>query len=96
MAHHDGWTGPLLAAPGSYPPSLARSWEADACDLDCAQDPNSCINDKLYMRMADLMVSEGYKGAAPLPPPLAAMAALSLPASLLVARPQTWATSTST
>ena len=88
MAHHDGWTGPLLA--GSYPPSLARSWEADACDLDCAQDPNSCINDKLYMRMADLMVSEGYKGAALLPP-----GPLPIP-SLTAGCPQTRATSTST
>jgi hypothetical protein len=43
------------------PPMGWLSWEADACDTDCATDPDSCISEKLYMRQADLMASEGYK-----------------------------------
>ena len=65
------------------PPMGWLSWEADACDLDCKSDPQSCISAALYKRQADLMVSEGYaavgyeyinvdvRGLLPLPlPPL--------------------------
>ena len=61
-----GW---LRRATHRPPPLTLRScpqWEADACDLDCAQD-DGCINDKLYMRGRP-DGERGYKGAALLPP----------------------------
>lgn len=43
--------------------ALRLSWEADACDTDCATDPLTCISEDLYKRQADLLVSEGYAAA---------------------------------
>ena len=31
------------------------SWTAFYCEMDCARHPNSCINEQLYMQMADRM-----------------------------------------
>ncbi len=43
------------------PPMGWLSWERYACNLDCANYPDSCINDKLYMNMADMLVAGGWK-----------------------------------
>ncbi|XP_053434830.1 alpha-galactosidase A [Nycticebus coucang] len=38
-------------------------WERFMCNLDCQEDPYSCISEQLFMQMADLMVSDGWKDA---------------------------------
>jgi len=45
------------------PPMGWLSWERFRCNTDCTNDPDNCISEKLFMKMADLMVSEGYKDA---------------------------------
>ncbi|XP_072482834.1 alpha-galactosidase A [Notamacropus eugenii] len=36
-------------------------WERFTCNVDCIEDPENCISEQLFMQMADLMVSEGWK-----------------------------------
>ncbi|KAF6390044.1 galactosidase alpha [Rhinolophus ferrumequinum] len=36
-------------------------WERFMCNTDCEEEPDSCISEKLFMQMADLMDSEGWK-----------------------------------
>jgi hypothetical protein len=36
------------------------SWEIFRCDIDCADDPNMCINEDLYKTMTDALVSGGF------------------------------------
>ncbi|XP_016051188.1 PREDICTED: alpha-galactosidase A [Miniopterus natalensis] len=36
-------------------------WERFMCNTDCNEDPDSCISEKLFMQMADLMDSDGWK-----------------------------------
>ncbi|XP_048192563.1 alpha-galactosidase A [Perognathus longimembris pacificus] len=36
-------------------------WERFMCNLDCQEEPDSCISEQLFMQMADLMVSDGWK-----------------------------------
>ncbi|XP_078003972.1 alpha-galactosidase A isoform X2 [Phascolarctos cinereus] len=36
-------------------------WERFTCNVDCVEDPENCISEQLFMQMADLMVSEGWK-----------------------------------
>ncbi|WAR00613.1 NAGAB-like protein [Mya arenaria] len=43
------------------PPMGWLSWQRYRCNTDCVQYPDDCISEKLYMRMADLLVSEGYR-----------------------------------
>ncbi|XP_053400322.1 alpha-N-acetylgalactosaminidase-like [Mercenaria mercenaria] len=43
------------------PPMGWVSWERYRCNIDCENDPDNCISEQLYMTMADLLVSEGYK-----------------------------------
>ncbi|XP_060556601.1 alpha-N-acetylgalactosaminidase-like isoform X2 [Ruditapes philippinarum] len=43
------------------PPMGWLSWERYRCITDCETYPDDCISEKLYMEMADLLVSEGYK-----------------------------------
>lgn len=43
------------------PPMGWLSWERFTCNINCAEDPDNCINEKLYTDMADLMVSLGLK-----------------------------------
>ncbi|XP_054852361.1 alpha-galactosidase A [Eublepharis macularius] len=58
-----------LACPaGALENGLARTppmgwlhWERFLCQTDCAQEPRQCISEKLFMQMADLMVSEGWR-----------------------------------
>ncbi|XP_012622871.2 alpha-galactosidase A [Microcebus murinus] len=38
-------------------------WERFMCNLDCREEPDSCISEQLFMQMADLMVSDGWKDA---------------------------------
>lgn len=45
------------------PPMGWLSWERYRCNTDCQADPDNCISEKLYMTMADLLVSGGYKDA---------------------------------
>jgi alpha-N-acetylgalactosaminidase len=41
------------------PPMGWLSWERYGCNIDCAEFPNSCISEKLYMDMADMLVLHG-------------------------------------
>ncbi|XP_071087435.1 alpha-galactosidase A-like [Haliotis cracherodii] len=45
------------------PPMGWLSWERFRCNLDCKNDPDNCISENLYMRMADIIAAEGYKDA---------------------------------
>uniref|UniRef100_A0A8C2USJ2 Alpha-galactosidase n=2 Tax=Chinchilla lanigera TaxID=34839 RepID=A0A8C2USJ2_CHILA len=36
-------------------------WERFMCNLNCQEEPDSCISEQLFMQMADLMVSDGWK-----------------------------------
>uniref|UniRef100_A0A0B7BIS4 Alpha-galactosidase n=1 Tax=Arion vulgaris TaxID=1028688 RepID=A0A0B7BIS4_9EUPU len=45
------------------PPMGWLSWERFRCNVDCENDPDNCISERLYMKMADLLVSEGYRDA---------------------------------
>jgi len=36
-------------------------WERFRCNTNCKTDPNNCIGEKLFMAMADHMVSDGYR-----------------------------------
>ncbi|KAL0588736.1 Alpha-galactosidase A [Plecturocebus cupreus] len=38
-------------------------WERFMCNLDCQEEPDSCISEKLFMEMAELLVSDGWKDA---------------------------------
>ncbi|RUS77191.1 hypothetical protein EGW08_015043 [Elysia chlorotica] len=42
------------------PPMGWLSWERFRCRTDCKMYPNSCINEKLYMDMADRLSEDGY------------------------------------
>ncbi|XP_067404521.1 alpha-galactosidase A isoform X2 [Emydura macquarii macquarii] len=65
------WALALLAAGGrvgALENGLARTptmgwlhWERFLCSTDCAGEPLSCISEQLFMQMADLMVSDGWK-----------------------------------
>ncbi|XP_004685949.1 PREDICTED: alpha-galactosidase A [Condylura cristata] len=36
-------------------------WERFMCNVNCQEEPESCISEKLFMQMADLMDSDGWK-----------------------------------
>uniref|UniRef100_G1P280 Alpha-galactosidase n=1 Tax=Myotis lucifugus TaxID=59463 RepID=G1P280_MYOLU len=36
-------------------------WERFMCNTDCTEEPDSCISENLFMQMADLMDSDGWK-----------------------------------
>lgn len=38
-------------------------WERFECNTDCQEEPESCISEQLFMQMAELMVSDGWKDA---------------------------------
>ncbi|XP_006869178.1 PREDICTED: alpha-galactosidase A [Chrysochloris asiatica] len=38
-------------------------WERFLCNVNCLQEPDNCISEQLFMQMADLMVSDGWKDA---------------------------------
>ena len=39
------------------------NWERFRCITNCDKYPDECISERLFMEMADIMVSEGYKDA---------------------------------
>ncbi|KAK3593553.1 hypothetical protein CHS0354_018638 [Potamilus streckersoni] len=43
------------------PPMGWLSWQRFRCNTNCEEDPDNCISEKLYMRMAELLVKEGYQ-----------------------------------
>ncbi|KFD47961.1 hypothetical protein M514_11138 [Trichuris suis] len=45
------------------PPMGWLSWAAFGCELNCIRHPLRCINEQLYMDMADRMVEDGYLAA---------------------------------
>ncbi|XP_077299248.1 alpha-N-acetylgalactosaminidase-like [Arctopsyche grandis] len=45
------------------PPMGWLTWQRFRCIIDCNTRPNECISERLILRTADLMVSEGYLDA---------------------------------
>ena len=45
------------------PPMGWLAWERFRCNTDCENDPHNCISERLFMQMADLLISEGYYDA---------------------------------
>uniref|UniRef100_A0A0K0DC56 Alpha-galactosidase n=1 Tax=Angiostrongylus cantonensis TaxID=6313 RepID=A0A0K0DC56_ANGCA len=45
------------------PPMGWMSWAAFYCEMDCIKHPKACINENLYMEMADALVRGGYREA---------------------------------
>ncbi|XP_028671755.1 alpha-galactosidase A [Erpetoichthys calabaricus] len=38
-------------------------WERFTCNTDCYNDPDNCVSEKLFMQIADIMVTDGWKDA---------------------------------
>ncbi|XP_004611747.2 alpha-galactosidase A [Sorex araneus] len=38
-------------------------WERFMCNVNCRDEPDACISEELFMKMADIMVSDGWKDA---------------------------------
>ena len=60
----------LLASAAAQKPQLAQtppmgwmSWQAFRCEVDCAKNPDACINERLYKQMADALKTDGYVAA---------------------------------
>ncbi|XP_037277051.2 alpha-N-acetylgalactosaminidase isoform X2 [Rhipicephalus microplus] len=45
------------------PPMGWMSWERFRCNVDCYKDPDNCLSEKLFMRMADHLADDGYRDA---------------------------------
>ena len=45
------------------PPMGWLAWERFRWNTDCVEDPEFCISERLFKRMADLIVTEGQKDA---------------------------------
>lgn len=43
------------------PPMGWLSWERFTCNIDCTNYPEQCINENLYLSMADRLVEDGFK-----------------------------------
>ncbi|KAL1460239.1 hypothetical protein WDU94_012166 [Cyamophila willieti] len=43
------------------PPMGWMAWQRYRCNIDCDNYPDECISENLFKRMADALVSEGYK-----------------------------------
>jgi len=61
---------PPTNAPGPGPNGLAMtppmgwmSWERFRCQTDCKNHPTECINEKLYMEIADHLAADGFLDA---------------------------------
>ena len=39
------------------------NFERFRCNTDCENDPHNCISERLFMQMADLLISDGYYDA---------------------------------
>ncbi|KRY59545.1 Dynein heavy chain, cytoplasmic [Trichinella britovi] len=60
---HTSWPVNLRALDNGValtPPMGWLSWAAFGCQTDCSRYPLSCINEALYMDMADRLVEDGY------------------------------------
>ncbi|KAH0631011.1 hypothetical protein JD844_004473 [Phrynosoma platyrhinos] len=58
-----GAAGALENGLARRPPMGWLHWERFLCQTDCRQEPQRCISEQLFMQMADLMVSDGWKDA---------------------------------
>eukprot|EP00930_Biecheleria_cincta_P095308 TRINITY_DN87286_c0_g1_i1.p1 TRINITY_DN87286_c0_g1~~TRINITY_DN87286_c0_g1_i1.p1 ORF type:complete len:503 (-),score=63.71 TRINITY_DN87286_c0_g1_i1:211-1719(-) len=58
-------TFPALKSTGlaRTPPMGWMSWQVFRCEVDCEAHPQGCINEQLYMQMADAAISHGYLAA---------------------------------
>ncbi|XP_048243984.1 alpha-N-acetylgalactosaminidase-like [Haliotis rufescens] len=45
------------------PPMGWLAWTRFRCNIDCDNDPDNCISERLFRTMTDLLVSGGYKDA---------------------------------
>eukprot|EP01124_Arcella_intermedia_P032605 TRINITY_DN7633_c0_g1_i2.p1 TRINITY_DN7633_c0_g1~~TRINITY_DN7633_c0_g1_i2.p1 ORF type:complete len:398 (-),score=28.04 TRINITY_DN7633_c0_g1_i2:65-1258(-) len=45
---------------GLRPPMGWMDWERFRCNVDCKNDPDNCIGEKLFRDMADRLVADGY------------------------------------
>ncbi|XP_068689821.1 alpha-N-acetylgalactosaminidase-like, partial [Montipora foliosa] len=45
------------------PPMGWMAWERFRCNINCKEDPENCISEKLFMQMADHIAEDGYKEA---------------------------------
>lgn len=45
------------------PPMGWLAWERFKCNTDCDSDPDNCISEKLFVKMADRLVEDGYRDA---------------------------------
>ncbi|XP_046546385.1 alpha-N-acetylgalactosaminidase-like [Haliotis rubra] len=43
------------------PPMGFLDWERFQCNTDCVNDPDNCVSEKLFMKMADIIAEEGYR-----------------------------------
>ncbi|XP_002733825.2 alpha-N-acetylgalactosaminidase-like [Saccoglossus kowalevskii] len=43
------------------PPMGWMAWERFRCNIDCVNDPDNCIGEKLFMQIADHMSTDGFK-----------------------------------
>jgi len=42
------------------PPMGWLAWERFRCNTDCENDPHNCISERLFMQMADIIITDGY------------------------------------
>lgn len=45
------------------PPMGWMSWERFRCNIDCYKDPENCLSETLFMKMADHLAEDGYRDA---------------------------------
>ncbi|XP_052277678.1 alpha-galactosidase A-like isoform X2 [Dreissena polymorpha] len=45
------------------PPMGWMQWQRFRCNLNCKDDPDNCISERLFMQIADAMASNGYRDA---------------------------------
>ncbi|XP_037506241.1 alpha-N-acetylgalactosaminidase isoform X1 [Rhipicephalus sanguineus] len=43
------------------PPMGWLAWERFLCNVDCADDPENCVSERLFKEMANAFVSQGYR-----------------------------------
>ncbi|XP_025423362.1 alpha-N-acetylgalactosaminidase-like [Sipha flava] len=55
-----GWVDGLDNGLALTPPMGWLAWQRYRCITDCETYPDDCVNEQLFMRAADLLVSEGY------------------------------------
>eukprot|EP00665_Eupelagonemidae_sp_cell47_P005476 gene5476-6465_t len=37
------------------------AWIRFRCNINCAEDPHNCIGEKLFMSIADTLVTDGWR-----------------------------------